>query len=125
MFKQWMNILLGCVNENPRYFDLTVEYPNVTLCYKVELTFLNPKLNQIRRKLRIFGPYSYYKILNVLGIVQLTYNKLIIFITSRLPVDNRLFSFAFMLSIASLYIASRNACKYCTTFYCRHSSQFS
>ena len=39
---------------------------------------------------------------------------------SRLPVDNRLFSFALMLFIASLYIASRNACNYCATFYCRH-----
>ena len=46
-------------------------------------------------------------------------------LTSRLPVDNRLFSLALMLYIASLYIASRNACKYYTTFYCMHFSQFS
>ena len=44
--------------------------------------------------------------------------------TSRLPVDNRLFSFALILYIAALYIASRNACKYCATYHCSHFSQF-
>ena len=30
---------------------LTVECPNVTLCYKVKMTFLNPKFNQIRKEI--------------------------------------------------------------------------
>ena len=41
-----------------------------------------------------------------------------------LPVDNRLFSFALMLYIASLYIVSRNAFKYCATFIVGISDNF-
>ena len=33
---------------------LTVEYPNVTLCYEVKVTFLNSKLNQTRTEIANF-----------------------------------------------------------------------
>ena len=33
---------------------LTVECPNVTLCYKVKMTFLNPNFNQIRMEIANF-----------------------------------------------------------------------
>ena len=36
------------------FFYLTVECPNVTLCYKVKMTFLNPKFNQIRMEIANF-----------------------------------------------------------------------
>ena len=36
------------------FFYLTVECPNVTLRYKVKMTFLNPKFNQIRMEIANF-----------------------------------------------------------------------
>ena len=35
-------------------FVLTVEWPNVTLYFKVKMTFLNPKFNQIRPEIAYF-----------------------------------------------------------------------
>ena len=43
-----------CVRNIPRKISLTVECPNVTLCYKVKMTFLNPKFNQIRMEIANF-----------------------------------------------------------------------
>ena len=39
---------------SPTTIQLTVECPNVTLCYKVKMTFLNPKFNQIRMEIANF-----------------------------------------------------------------------
>ena len=54
------------------FFYLTVECLTVPLWYKQQVTFLNPKFNQIPMEianfLLLFGPYNPQ---NVLGIVQL------------------------------------------------------
>ena len=46
---------------------LTVEYPNVTLCYKVKMDFLNPIFNQIRLASFVIQlKYGFFEILQVL-----------------------------------------------------------
>ena len=74
--KQPMNIMKPELNL-PKTLHLSallkiVECPNVTQCYKVKMTFLNPKLNQIRMEFANSLPLFGLKNLeNVLGIVQL------------------------------------------------------
>ena len=53
-------VQLLTVCEKQKLNNLTVECPNVTLCYKVKITFLNTKFNKIPMKianfLLLFGP---------------------------------------------------------------------
>ena len=46
----------GCkdIVREPHLLPLTVEYPNVTPCYKVKMDFLNPKFNQICLEIAYF-----------------------------------------------------------------------
>ena len=75
--EDYARIMLG---KFTRYALLTVECPNVTLCYKVKMTFFNTKFNQIRPEIANFWPlFVLYNPQNVLGIVQLiTKGKLIV-----------------------------------------------